>query len=337
LEKLVDEKIIKAETLKETPAEVVNLPVIRQFTSSKTEIERGEEFTLSWQIENANKLELHKNGAMYRPIESIKTSINLVGFADGTQQQSSYQIVAYKDLAMAKSDAIFVKLKQRDEKKPIIKKRIALIIGGFIFILALLLLFVLTKKQKIDAYVKPQSLWQGIDTTISILGKNLPATVDLTVLLNDDTAKIIDGSADSLRVLIPQKKITPDNSDMVYVFLLFKKNRNNIGNFTLYPPVTIKQRMIYQNANIIFYGRNLNSDLIKVFLDNNEIPVSSRSQDSLVAMSGIIQNYGRRYSVNLLIKYSNKEIFNRNIRVRNRLWDHRFEVDPGAVSPFINR
>ncbi len=194
LEKLVDEKIVKVEKLKETPVEAINLPVIRQFTCNKTEIERGEQFTLSWQVENANKLELHKNGALYRSIDLNTTSIDLVGFSDGTQQQSTYQIVAYKDLSMAKSDDVFVKLRQQDIniKKPVLWKRIAVVVGALLFLPAIIFVFYLTKKQKIEAYVKQEYLWQGIDTTLTLIGRDLSSIEDLTVKLNDDSAKIIE-------------------------------------------------------------------------------------------------------------------------------------------------
>lgn len=337
LENLVDEKIIKANRLKETPMDVDNLPIIKQFTSNKTEIERGEEFILSWQVENANKLELHKNGAMYRPIEAGKTSINLAGFADGTQQQSSYQLVAFKGLTVAKSDIIFIKLKQPVERKPIIKKRTAIILGVSIFLLAVFLVFILTKKRKIDAYVKQEFLWQGIDTTLTLIGKDLPAKEDLTVILNDDSAKIIDGFTDSLHILIPKKKITTDLSDSVYVFISSKKTKKDfIGSFALYPPIRTKQKLIRPNSNITFYGKNLNSSVIQVFLDNNEISVLSRNQDSLVALIGSLPGYNTIRRVNVMIKYDTKVIFNEYIWTRKLVVDPHHHTNQDVFIPLIN-
>jgi len=338
LENLVDEKIIKANRLKETLMDVDNLPIIKQFTSNKTEIERGEEFILSWQVENANKLELHKNGAMYRPIEAGKTSINLAGFADGTQQQSSYQIVAYNDLTMTKSDAVFVRLKQQEKKPPVIKKRTAIIGGVSVFLLSIFLVFMLTKKRKIDAYVKQEFLWQGIDTTLTLIGRDLSLNEGLTVILNDDSAKIIESFTDSLHVLIPKKKITTDLSDSVRVFISSKKVKGNfIGSFALYPPVYTKVKLIRQNSNITFYGKNLNSNVIRVFLDNNEIPVLSRNQDSLVASIGSLPGNYLVRKVNITIRYDTKVIFNNYLLTRKIVVDPpHHHINPHVFVPVIN-
>ncbi|HEX2395585.1 MAG TPA: IPT/TIG domain-containing protein [Bacteroidales bacterium] len=324
LEILVNEKIVHAGKFSDTPVTVANLPVIKEFKSDKTEIERGGNFVLSWQVENANKLELYKNGAMYRTLEMDRKEISLTGFADGTQQQYTYELVAYKDLSIAKSQTIIVQLKHSIDKKPFIKKRTAIIIGVALLIGLILIVF-LTKKPKIEAFVKQNYVWQGIDSTVTILGNHLPYDEDLQVILNDFYATIKEGYEDSLLVSIPPEKITTAENDLVHVFVSYKKKTNAIGTFVLYPPVTLKQKLLFRNSNITFYGRNMNSGSIKVFLNNNEIQIISSSPDSLVAHTGNFES-GFRRSVNLTIYDNTKVIFNKNIRVRT--FGHGF---PGNV------
>jgi hypothetical protein len=137
------------------------LPVIKEFNVSNNQVSRGGEFTLSWKVENVNKLELYKNGAMFRTLDVNQRSVTLVGFADGTQQQSSYQLYAYKDMSLAKSDPIIITLKEKNVKK----RNPAIIIGGvlvsIIIIGAILMLNIFPKKDK-----NPPTVNAGSDQSI---------------------------------------------------------------------------------------------------------------------------------------------------------------------------
>jgi hypothetical protein len=111
---LVDKKIINSDYVPEVAAASVSLPLIKAFTTSSKEVESGGAFTLSWQVENANKLELYKNGARFQALQVSQKDVTLKEFADGTRQQSTYQLIAYNDLEMAKSDPIIIELKDGD-------------------------------------------------------------------------------------------------------------------------------------------------------------------------------------------------------------------------------
>lgn len=317
LEKLVEEKIIKVEQLKEAPAEVVNLPVIKQFTSSKTEIERGEEFILSWQVENANKLELHKNGAMYRSIESSKTSINLVGFADGTQQQSSYQIVAYKDLTMAKSEPLTISLKSskpvvidpgKDKRKKLIV-RLAVAVGVLVL---LAVIIILIRNRNKSPFLKVQYIREKVDTTITIYGSGFVTQDLISVRLNDTVAGILNVSKDSILVKLPSKKYTPSNSDTVFVFLQMKNQTQNVGSFAILPAPTIRQREVFEDSTVTIRGKKLNTPAIKVFLGGKELSVTSETDDSIMAKIPQLTDTVKGQAVNLSVKENSKVIYSKN-------------------------
>jgi hypothetical protein len=185
IEDIVERRIIKTEYIPEVVVAPVSLPVIKAFTTSSNDIESGGAFTLSWQVENANKLELYKNGAMFKALDISEKEIALTAFADGTRQQSSYQLYAYKDLAMAKSDPIIIKLKDEFKPGPIgptppPKKRTGLIIIGVALLVIILgVIFFLNKNPKepkvtgdiLTANAGPDQMIQLPKNTASLDGK----------------------------------------------------------------------------------------------------------------------------------------------------------------------
>ncbi len=141
-----------------------------------------------------------------------------------------------------------------------------------------------------------------------------------------------------MHILIPEKKITTDLSDSVYVFMSSKKTKiNKIGSFALYPPIRTRQKIIRPNSNTTFYGKNLNSSVIRVFLDNNEIPVLSRNQDSLVVSIGSLPGYYLVRKVNVTIKYDTKVIFNNYLLIRKLVVDPpHHHISPHVYIPLEN-
>lgn len=116
IEDTVDKKIIKADLVPVVVAEPGDLPSIIAFNTDKNEIESGGAFVLSWKVNNAEKLELHKNGAKFSDLDLNQRELPLQEFADGTRQQSYYELYAYKGLEMAKSLPVTIQLK--DEQNP---------------------------------------------------------------------------------------------------------------------------------------------------------------------------------------------------------------------------
>lgn len=312
LEKLVIDKIVNVGEISDIPVTITNLPVIKEFKTDKQELERGGQFILSWQVENTNKLELYKNGAMYRTLDINQNYLALSGFADGTQQQYIFQLIAYKDLSVTKSQEVVVQLKQFRVNNSGINKKKAIIAGISTIILAIIVL-ILALKPKIEASIKQNYIWQGIDSTITITGNNLPVDKDLEIILNDTIVPFTVGNEDSLIVAIPDKKITTYSDDIVYVSLYYGNRKTfHVGYFALYPPITTKQKLLPRNQPITFYGRNLNSGTIKVYVDNVEIPIVSSSNDS---MSAHVMNYPLTHKrrLNLMIKDNEKVIYSKMI------------------------
>jgi hypothetical protein len=304
------------------------LPVIKEFNVSNNQVSRGGEFTLSWKVENVNKLELYKNGAMFRTLDVNQRSVTLVGFADGTQQQSSYQLYAYKDLSLAKSDPIIITLKETEthretetpkETKPG-KRKLMMIIGillGFI-IIAILFFLIDTKKAETEPYLKQKFLRQGIDSTITIYGTNFPQENQILVLINDNRASIISSTEDSLLVLLPKSKFTA-SSDSAYVFISYNNQIKNAGSFTFLQPVQIKQLNIYEDSTIRFYGKNLNPNSVKVFLGNREIQELTKTDDGIVVKVPAWEESVQGQIVNLSMKEGNNVLFSKNFKVNNTI------------------
>lgn len=323
---IVEKRIIKTENIKDIDMATVNLPVIKEFNVSSTEVGRGGEFTLSWQVENVNKLELHKNGAMFRTLDLGKTSITLTGFADGTRQQSSYQLIAYKDLAMAKSDPVIIKLKETSEINetiPVkdkqsgkgIPKKVFGIAAGLLAVIAALFVIFHGKPAK-TPYIKQEYFWMGIDSAITIYGRNLPPQEKLIVLFNDTKGKVIARSKDSLLVLLPKTQFTASD-DSVFVFINFNNKVSHVGKFIILPPVELKQRDIYEDSIITFSGKRLNSNGIKVFLADKEIPLLSQTENELTVKAPKLEDTIHRHVLNLMIQENNKTIFSKNCMVFN--------------------
>jgi hypothetical protein len=311
IKEVVERRIIKTDDIPEVVIAPVSLPVIKAFNTSSSTIESGGAFTLSWQIENANKLELYKNGAMFKALNTSEKEIALTGFADGTRQQSSYQLYAYKDLAMAKSDPIIIKLKETEQKKRNPMKIIGIVLGVIALAAASFFLFHLINPDSNEPYIKQKVLRQGIDSTITVYGKNLPSKDKIIILINDTKGTIISGSKNSLLVLLPKTKFTVSN-DSAYVFVNFNNKTKNAGLFMYVPPVVIKQRTLYEDSIFTFYGKNLNTNNIKVLFENKEIPILSQSENGLTIKVPELEDTLSGHLIKLLINEDNNTIFSRN-------------------------
>jgi hypothetical protein len=67
IENIVEKKIIGTDYIPHVGILSESLPLIKEFKTNTREILSGGIFTLTWLVENAEKLELHKNGAMFKP------------------------------------------------------------------------------------------------------------------------------------------------------------------------------------------------------------------------------------------------------------------------------
>ena len=194
LEDIIERKIVKNENIKDWDIGPVTLPVIDEFKSDKVEIKSGESFTLSWRVENVNKLELYKNGAMFKALDINQNNITIKGFDDGTRRQSSYTLIAYKDLAMAKSNPVMIKLIIDPDPIPIPvpvppkpfawKKLVYVLLGIAVIVVVVVLFFNKTpippppSTMNVQG-IQPETIHEDKDSVVTIFGSNFPASGSL--------------------------------------------------------------------------------------------------------------------------------------------------------------
>jgi hypothetical protein len=224
LETLVEKKIIKGDIVNAAPEVPVSLPLVKAFTATAREIESGGSFTLGWVVENTNRLELYKNGAMFKSLDSTQTSISLTGFADGTRQESLYQLYAYKDLALAKSERITIRLKD-GEAVPVITgtkgqdggggSRRWLVIGAVGLAVILGLIFFLKRPDPTPRGNGKNSTDEGAD---SIAKPNASAGGSQTIMLPNNSV-LLKGESDVPQEVKPRYRwscvSSPDNSFII--------------------------------------------------------------------------------------------------------------------------
>lgn len=322
LRTLIQNVIINNQTIKEVVVAPVNLPVIRQFTTNKKTVDSDERFTLSWNVENVDQLELYKNGAMFTSIDSFENSISLTDFVDGTRNQSTYQLVAYKGTALAKSDPITINLREEvpvsttgdNTVKPPPNNKWIWIIGGLV--LAAILAFFLYRYfsgNNSNYQINRTYLRQGIDSTLTIYGDKIPPVEKIIVHLNDTKVKIQEATKDSLVVQLP-KTITPKpGGDTTSVSVVADGETNEAGSFIYLPPVTVTQNTFVENGPVVFNGRYLDEDNIKVFLGDIELPIQSQTGNALATKIPTLNQASHRQVYELKVMEGDRAIFSRNL------------------------
>ena len=101
-------------------------PVIQQFSMDKFAekdndlyyVDNGEPFTLNWKVENADILELYKNGTPYRKLDNSGTAITLKELSDGSDRKIEYKLQASAKDMLTVSNPILVLIKKKGEPLP---------------------------------------------------------------------------------------------------------------------------------------------------------------------------------------------------------------------------
>ena len=212
------------------PAEMdVAHPVIRQFGSSATEVEAGQRFTLSWQIEQATKVELFRNGLFFQEVaigeEQVAVQEEVAGEVQyvlrvtnqAYQTDSKPMRIRIKEVPAVPIPASEPKPDESDSPPVIIitptpessrpKNRrttsiiLFSILGSLAVIVALFFWLPLRPKPQIygfRSYLPTQRL-------VVITGKHFPRkTQQVQVLFDKKSGKVIRVTPDSLRVLVPE-------------------------------------------------------------------------------------------------------------------------------------
>jgi hypothetical protein len=103
-----------------------NEPVIQRFSMDKFAekdenvyyVDNGEPFTLNWKVENADILELYKNGVPYRKLDNSSTAISLEEQSDGSERKIEFKLQASTNDTLTVSSPILVLIKKKVELLP---------------------------------------------------------------------------------------------------------------------------------------------------------------------------------------------------------------------------
>lgn len=82
--------------------------VIHQFTTSSNAVKRGEPFTLSWNVDAADKIELYRNGGLFQTLSNAESSIQRTEFYD-SQKEVTYELIAYQKGIPVRSKPIIIR------------------------------------------------------------------------------------------------------------------------------------------------------------------------------------------------------------------------------------
>ncbi|HEX6222996.1 MAG TPA: hypothetical protein VFZ52_01210 [Chryseolinea sp.] len=82
--------------------------VIHQFSASNNLVKKGEPFSLNWNVDGADKIELYRNGALFQTLGGMQTSIDRTEFYD-SQKEVRYDLVAYRQGTLVRSSPVIIK------------------------------------------------------------------------------------------------------------------------------------------------------------------------------------------------------------------------------------
>jgi len=91
-----------------SPGSTAGNVVIHHFNASNNLVKRGESFTLSWNAEGAEKIELYRNGALFQTLGGLQTSVDRTEFYD-SEKEVRYELVAYRQATQVRSRPVIVK------------------------------------------------------------------------------------------------------------------------------------------------------------------------------------------------------------------------------------
>ncbi len=82
--------------------------VIHIFSASNNPVKRGESFTLSWNVEGAEKIEIYRNGALFQTLGGLQKSIDRTEFYD-SEKEVRYELIAYRQAMQVRSKPLIIK------------------------------------------------------------------------------------------------------------------------------------------------------------------------------------------------------------------------------------
>jgi hypothetical protein len=347
IKEIILNRIIKNNNMTTLNSKPANLPVIREFYASSKEVGTGETFSLSWKVENANKLELYKNGAFYKTLEISQPQVELTGFSDGSRKQSSFQLIAYQDLAMAKSEPVNISLKEN--ARTVVPKKFnpAWIIGALVIAAGLFFLVRYLRDQGDDPEEKetmvikgvlPKILVEGKDSIITFYGTGFPEKnsgdfKNIKALLGDRITEVLPNEDGTFSVtaninLLKQGVRADTINKPITVIQEGKEIHKQTLTFVLDRKIEITDftpKNFYKHRNIIFAGKNLDLPGITVEIKNTPCKIVVANEDTLVAELPEFSTFYSSIPVDVFVSGKNK--FHETASLSEGIFDHHiFEL-----------
>lgn len=117
-----------------------NAPTIKSFDSDSNEKEKGEIIKLSWKVEGADKIELHRNGVLHSTIPQNEENIEVKEFYDN-DKDVSYHLVAYQNTTQTISKQLIISHKKPPTMNDRKKRTMGIVAGAVVIAIALFLIF----------------------------------------------------------------------------------------------------------------------------------------------------------------------------------------------------
>jgi hypothetical protein len=277
IKQIIVEKIIPWQY--KTPLSV-KAPVIRQFVTSKSKLKDKEQFTLSWEITDADKVELYKNNVAFKQFDGQEVSTTILESFENHKQEIRYYLVAYSGSNSVISETIAISKIKRGIGFLLLK--ILVWIVGIIILLCAAAVIITMLNHTQNYSTQTEKAYE--DSVVVIESKNTITHGKLNVSFNNIKATIKSSSDSSLTVIVPDLKDTTVNDIMAKLSVV--ENNREVFSTTL--PYVKKVRIdeispakIIENTAVMISGKNLNSSDIKVYFNDQEAPIISKYSNTM--------------------------------------------------------
>ncbi len=217
-ETIIEEPPVVVETgrLRKPPVEP-ELPIIAGFESNAGFIEKGQRFYLKWEVKNAVRIRLFRNGVVINEPDAGKGDIVLIEPFDGVDKEIEFRLLASNIAGDVESKPINIFVKEsiiiedfheRNPKR--LKKRQLRWLILVVVLLAIAAAVFFSKSQENEKKISistfaPRTVLENY--TLAISGKNLPTDSNgLAVLFNNQKGTLLFNSENLITVTVPELK-----------------------------------------------------------------------------------------------------------------------------------
>jgi len=216
---IIEEAVIfKAPWNIEVPQAPEVPPVIKAFNSGSYTIKKGNSFVLTWEVENATRLELYKNGVIYITPGTVDTSAVISEPHESKDKKLLFSLRAINNAGQVKSEPLVINVTDtitilegttlsKPRKMTVLKSARVRIISALLLAVIFLALALLRNRTKAGAIsivdFAPKNVVER--STIVISGENFPADVhDVDVLFDNKKGAIQYHSKNMISVTVPE-------------------------------------------------------------------------------------------------------------------------------------